>query len=219
MSLRELVVMYVLVGGVLAVLRQRCGPRHTLGERLAEAALLTLLWPLYGPFLLASGGPRARRATADGEETPAERALLGALQRAHGAGMGDLLPDAEAVARLREGLRLAEARLVDMDELPQRPEFSEPEAQRRCAELTADGAAPAAAAAAGRLEHIRRLAGLREAERQRLREIEELLRQLQVQVEMVRLAGRPGADAREGVATLVARLEGLDLLLKERQYI
>ncbi len=216
MSLRELVVAYLLVGGVLAVLRQRYGPDRSLGERLLEAGLLSLLWPLYGPFLLLSAGAPAEAAATQDDlgRTVAERAFVGALRRARVAGLTELLPEAGAVERLRLGLRQAEARLADMDELLGRPDFSEEQAATHHEQLLAEGAGPAAAAAHARLEQIRRLLSLRQRQRGRLREIEEMLRQLQVQIELVRLAGGTGEDARAGVASLLSRLQGVSVVLQ-----
>src|SRR6185295_8605042 len=99
-----------------------------------------------------------------------------------------------------------------------RPEMSEPAARTRLAELSQRGAtAGAIAAATSRLDNLRRLRQLRDRCAGELEEVGELIDQLTAAAELVRLSGSPDAAGSELVRELVARVEGLDQLLRDEE--
>ncbi|MEQ8276787.1 MAG: hypothetical protein RMA76_26665 [Deltaproteobacteria bacterium] len=156
--------------------------------RVADAALLVPFWPLYGPFL-----------------------VLDAMKPTEG--FERLLPDRLTMARLHERMTLARGRVERIDALLRQPDFSAVGTEARREELLARGDDRAAASTAARLENIRRLERLRERFTRELVELEELLAQLDVQSEVVRLAGATNEETRLLVEQIVSRVEGLDTIL------
>ena len=208
MRLTELALLYGAVGvGCAVVLAVR---RHHARATWSDVALLACLWPLYGPFVL-------RQAWGDGSElTDREVAFLAALRGARATPLAPLLPDELSVRRLGERVRIAAAKVREIDLLLGRPEFGERQALARQAELARTGASETAqSTVAIRLQNIRRLRRLRDRFARELEEIEELLHQLRTQVEVVRLVGVADDDTSDLVVELVSRVEGLDRLLDD----
>jgi hypothetical protein len=203
MRLLELSLLYAMVGaGAAAALLWRRGL-----PALADALLTLLFWPLYGPFLLAAEAPRALGREAE---------FLAALKRADGTPLAALLPDQAAARALARRLRVAGAKVAEIDQLLDRPEFSEEAARRRLGEPKARGASDTALEAAqSRAQNIARLRGLRDRFARELDEVGELLAQLTTQAEVVRLAGATDAGATELVRELIARVEGFDAMLDD----
>jgi len=215
MSLGALMVLYGLAGlGCAAARMVWRSP-----GRLADALLLVLLWPLYGPFLLARLGPGESRV-ADSEV-----AFLAALRRAGQSPLGGLLPDESTVRALGARLRLAARKVEEIDALLLRPEFAEKDARQRIGALQGRSASACAISTATmRLHNILRLRALRDRFAVELDEVGELLLQLCTQAEVVRLAGVP-ADAGlpgsvgELLSELVSRIEGLDQVLDDDPHL
>jgi len=183
-------------------------------RRLVDLVLLVLLWPLYAPFYFARApalAPSPARATASEREL--EQDLLAALRRASGTPLADILPDAETGGALAARLRSARAKLEEIDALLARPDFSAASATARQEQLERDGDERAAAIAAGRVQSIRHLVELRDRFRRDLDQVRELVAQLRIQAEVVRLAQSCDDGTRGLVAELCARVEGLDELL------
>lgn len=204
MRLPELLLLYVLVGGGCAVtlvaVRGRGGPA------LFDAAILVPLWPLYGPFLVVQGAPLRVDGTASAE-------LLRSLAKARGTPMAAFLPDEAAGRALAHRVRSAGERIAEIDALLAQPEFSESDALAR-AEAFRDKDERVAAAALERARNIRRLRALRDRFSRELDQVAELLQQLRIQAEVVRLAGASDHGVRELVQELLARVEGLDEVME-----
>jgi len=207
-KLPDLALLYGLIGlgsAVALVLRQ---PRAE--RRAGDALLLGLLWPLYGPLLLA------RLRDQDHGTVASEVAFLVALRRASRTPLGALLPDESTVRALARRLRVAGGKVSEIDGLLQRPEFSEAAALERLEELRGRSASETAVSTASiRVQNIRRLRALRDRFARELDEVRELLAQLETQAEVVRLAGAPDASTTELVRELVSRVEGFDRMLDD----
>ncbi len=204
MRLPELALLYALIGtGVAgwAFTQARAGRR-----RPAEVLLAFAFWPLYGPFLLQ---PHVAAVA------PEDAGFLEALGRIEGTPLAALLPSGQAAKVLALRIRLAMERITEIDRLLAQPDFSESAAEARHAEFVARGDTRAAAAAQSRANNIRRLRGLRDRFARELDEVRELLGQLRVQAEVVRLAGAPGAQTRDLVTEILSRVEGLDAILAD----
>ncbi|MEM9488457.1 MAG: hypothetical protein AAGC55_04905 [Myxococcota bacterium] len=207
MNLLALMVLYLLVGAGCACARLawRARPRG----RVADAALLFGLWPLYGPFLLISwqGEP---------EVASSEVAFLVALRRAGQTPLGQVLPDEATVRGLAGRLRVAASKVSEIDALLARPEFSEQDALARRDELARRSASECAVSTASmRVQNIRRLRALRNRFATELDEVGELLAQLSTQAEVVRLAGGLDSSSADLIRELVSRVEGLDQVLDD----
>jgi hypothetical protein len=182
------------------------------GRGLGHAAVALVLWPLAVPFAFAIEEPAAGR----------EAAFVAALRKAAATPLGGVLPD-EAVARaLAARLGHAASRVAEIDGVLARPEMSEAAARSRLAELerragTGAATAGAIAAATSRLDNLHRLRQLRDRCAAELEEVGELIDQLTAQAELVRLSGATDPAGAELVRELVARVEGLDQLLREEE--
>jgi hypothetical protein len=203
MRLLELGVLYAFVGAGCVAALMRNGRRR---GNVLDAALLLLLWPLYAPLLFRQGEARDR---------PPDAAFLDALERTRGTPLGALLPDANTARLLSERLAAARRRIDEIDLLLGDPAFDEDAARRRRDELQALGDTVSSSLAGTRLTSIRRLRSLRERFARELVEVGELVSQLRVQAELVRLAGTSASGTSELVTLLVARVDGLGAALDE----
>jgi hypothetical protein len=208
MKLIELGVLYGLVGLGCSVAVMVCKPG---GQRqVIDVVLMAGLWPVYGPFLIASA------RGADDAHTAGEVAFLVALRRARGTPLAVLLPDQAAARTLARRLRVADGKVREIDGLLRRPEYDEQDALARSNELRERGATDWALSAAGmRMQNIRRLRALRDRFSRELDELGELLVQLRTQADVVRLAGAPDAEARDLVIEIISRVEGLDRMMDD----
>lgn len=150
-----------------------------------DAGLLFAFWPLYGPFLLVGRSPQAQSS-----------ALLTA----------DGIP-----ARL-EGLS---AKVYALDQVLAQPDFQLPAARARKAEHEAKAETRASARVQARIESILRLQERRDQLHENLAEARELMAQLRVQTELMRVSGASEVDTGALVQELESRVEGLDGLLED----
>lgn len=227
MSLAPLAALYVAVGAGCVVAywaaTARGSAAGTAGRMaVADGVLLGILWPLYGPFLLMREGEAPVHGPA-----ATEVAFLAALRRARLTPLGAVLPDEATARALAERLRVAAAKVAEIDALLAQPVFDEDDVRRRLDELGARGASEwAVTTARMRLQNILRLRALRHRFAGELDEVGELLVQLTTQAEVLRLAG-PAAGAQAGgpgevadlVHELVSRVEGLDQMLDDDPHL
>jgi hypothetical protein len=216
MTLGQLAAFYALIGAgcTIALLGKR-GPVSVL-----DAVLLALFWPLLGPYVLTTPGAAPARAGSPGvpgAQAASDEAagdLLDALRRAGGAPLAGLLPDVGSGRRLARRMSMAEARVGEIDALLEKERFDEARALERQAELRESGDEKAAAMIDGRVQIIRRLRAMRDQWSSEIQTIGELLTQLEIQAEVVRLSGMGDGDTRELVEELVTRIQGLDDFLE-----
>lgn len=219
MRLPQLMIFYVIIGlgaGVALAMWQR-KQRET---NLIDVLLLALCWPLFGPFVLM----RAEPAQEDG---PHERTLgsplegdfgedaLDALRRAGGAPLAALLPDMQTSKRLMARMKMAHERAHEIERLLERDAYSERGARARQLELRQRGDEESAQMIEQRLQMIGRLKRMREDFTRELTQIEEIMTQLTLQAEMVRIAGSVNDDTREMALELVTRLQGLEEVIAQ----
>ena len=212
MNLLPFAIVYVLigVGGALAVLLTRKS-----GAGWLDAALLVLFWPLYGPFLLLAG----KDPVGASDAPPGEADFVHSLRRARaGTPLAVLLPDEASAERLSTRLETAAQKRDEIEALLAQPAFSEERAAERCRELEARGDERAASAARGRLTNIRRLRRMRDQFSAELSEINELIAQLHIQAEVVRIAGADTDESDAIIGAIMDRVEGLDAVLDEPEW-
>ena len=188
-----LVTLYALVGAACALAART---RASTGDLV----LLAVLWPLYGPFLLAAG-PSAGR----------ERDLARALRQVAGTPLARLLPDRATVRALGRALDAAAARVREIDQVLARPEMAE----EATALALASAPPETRAALALRLQSIRQLQAMRDRFARRLAEVDALLAQLSAQVEVLRLGGASDALGEDLVAPLLGQVEALAEMLED----
>lgn len=194
MKLDALAALYLLTGAGLAVIvvARRGLDRHTA----VDGALLLVCWPLYAPFVYAA-------------RTPPADPLLAALAALRNGPLAPLLPDDDTLTRLAARLARATARAAELDALAARPDFDPALAEARADALAAHGQPGAADAARRTAAHLHRLRALQARAHAELAEVEERLRQLRAQAEVMRLSGDRG-DAAALVGALATRIEALD---------
>lgn len=201
MTLAGFAIAYLAIGVVAGVVVARTG-------QVVRAVIAIVLWPIEVPFALL----------ADEPASPREAAFIAALRRAGATPLGAVLPDEAAARALAARLGIAAHRVAEIDAVLARPEMSEPAARARVAELHHRGATTGAiAAATSRLDNLRRLRRLRDRCAGELEEVGELIDQLTAAAELVRLSGAADPAGGELVRELVARVEGLDQLLRDEE--
>ena len=222
MKLTQLLIFYGVLGAASA-LALLLWQRRRGQLNLMDVALLGCCWPLYGPFVwmrLEDQQQPAHEMTREPDLTrqgvsghwPRSSAhdALEALRRAGGAPLAALLPDLEAGQRLSARMDMARQRVREIEALLARDALDITQAQRRQRELRERGDAQSADMIDQRIQMIRRLGQLRDAFWRELTQIEELLTQLELQAEVVRIAGSVSDDTRTMAIELVARLQGLE---------
>ncbi len=234
MSLRDLLVLYALVGVACAIAALRREPRRAKRRFTLAAvgsALATIpLWPLWAPFVLASArpgaeetrtpsrwpAPRTRGAPAapapsDAPLARIQRALDEAVSAVAGTPMSQLFSRQVADRIAEEVGRVAE-RHAELTLLTQREGLDHKAASDRLRALEAQGGdASARTVATARLqaETLAQLEALRETDGRAIEELADLLQALRAQLLLARYAGS-SADGTGAIVTEVwARLEGL----------
>ncbi|MFO0756526.1 MAG: hypothetical protein U0359_08555 [Byssovorax sp.] len=243
MSLRDLVLLYLLAGLASAVAIYRTTPGNR-AQALGAAALALPLWPLWAPIALTGGrgankGPVAYRAEAAApfepkdarraaRSTPGARAgrspiaeaasrIEGALREGvdacAGSSLESLLPR-DAADRISAEVGRAAARFEELDALLGREGFDLREAERKVEELSRSNASPRALSTARlHLENVRRLVALRDHDARALGELADLVQALRTQLVLARFAGSSIEGAGGIVSEVWARVEGLGAAL------
>ena len=220
MSLRDLLLLYGVIGVACAVAVLRRAEGTTLQRALSALATVPL-WPIWAPFALATPRAHHRNSSAGrtdggaaakqdgGSMTRIGRALEEAVAAVAGTPMSDVFSKQVAARISSEVARVAE-RLEELDHLATRQGFDTEASAARVRDLEARGA-PERAVATARLQHesLSRLDKLRAADAQALEELADLLEVLRAQLLLARYAGSSAEGAGAIVSEVCARLEGL----------
>lgn len=213
MSLRDLLVLYAVIGAgcAITVLRRRA----TAGGHGVGSALATFfVWPLWAPFALGSPPPRAP-ATGNlaGIEVVRriDRALAEAVASVDGTPMSDVFPGRVAT-RIGEQVTKIAAHMEELSALVARSGFDADRSAARLRDLEGRGA-PERTVATARLQHesLSRLQQLRSSDAQALEELADLLEALRAQLLLARYSGSSAEGAGAIVGEVWARLEGLGI--------
>jgi hypothetical protein len=205
MSLVDLALLYGVAGVGCAALvwrRTRGSPRR----RMASAALALPLWPVWAPLALVPDPPR--RTPATGRVARIEAELAHALDAARGSPLSILLSH-EAADRIRREVRLAAARIDELDQVLALPGFDRTEADRRVDALTETGQPRALRTAVLHRDNVARLEALRDRHARVLEELGELVAALRSQLVLARYAGSSPEGVGGIVTELWARVESL----------
>lgn len=213
MSLRDLLVLYGIVGVACAIAVLRRG--SATGPRAAASAFATvLIWPLWAPFALGAPSSRAPRAgSGSGAQHEAVRrvevALAAAVDAVAGTPMSEVFSAKIAARIAAEVARVAE-RLDELTALTTRSGFDAQTSARHLRELEASGA-PERTLVTARLQHesLARLQQIRAADARAIEELAELLEALRAQLLLARYSGSSAEGAGAIVTEVWARLESL----------
>lgn len=214
MSLRDLLVLYAVIGMACAVAVLRRAPAVHAGS-LASAVAAVVVWPLWAPFALGTPRPvRPQGGAHGGGPGPGsvariEAALAEAVAAVAGTPMSDVF-SAKVAARIAAEVTRVAARLDELSALTTHAAFNAQASARHIQELEARGASERAVATA-RLQHesFLRLHQLRGADAQALEELAELLEALRTQLLLARYSGSSADGVGAIVGEVWARLEGL----------
>ena len=224
MSLRDLLILYAVLGIACAVAIYRSSTESR--PRAAMAAALALpLWPLWAPIALTSTRSRPTSAWAsDGDShsrsraarspvaeaaVRVEAALREGVEACAGTSLESLLPR-DAAVRIAAEVRRASERHAELTAVLGRDGFDLAAAERRVVSLEKSSASARSLATARlHLENVKRLAALRDRDARALEELADLVQALRTQLTLARFAG----SSVEGVGGIVsevwARVEGL----------
>jgi hypothetical protein len=212
MTLGDLLVLYAVAGVASAGVVYRAAP-ETGRAALWSAALAVPLWPLWLPVAL--GAQRAKPAADSAAPSDATQAALWeAHQAVAGTNLEPLLPR-QAVLRMLDELRRANARRRELDAILAQPELDAGAAERRVVELEHAGTSSRGLAPARlHLENVRQLAELRRRDEQTLLELRELAATLKTQLILARYQGSSPVDAGDILSEVWARVEVLGTTLE-----
>jgi hypothetical protein len=217
MSALGTLVIYVILGLVVAVATATRDPRPSVVRLAFLFTAGVLFWPLVAPSLF--GGPAASSASAatanDGAIAPriqvAEEQILAALAKVKGGvAEGALAPEAARVRHLAGSLRALVKRLDEIDETLRAPELDAHKLDERLADLAARGC-PAGDARAeslrARLRSVERLRALRARTHDDLERALFKMEEITSQMLLLKFAGRPDTE----VASLIDEIaDGVD---------
>ena len=209
MSLRDLLVLYAVVGVGCAIAVLRRSPAGG-GRGFGSAVATFFVWPLWAPFALGSPPPRRPPPGTGGDVVRRiERALAEAVDSVAGTPMAEVFP-ARAAARITEQVTKVAAHMEELSALTSRAAFDAKASAEHLRDLEARGASDRTMATA-RLQHesLTRLQQLRASDAQALDELADLLEALRAQLLLARYAGSSAEGAGAIVSEVWARLEGL----------
>jgi hypothetical protein len=208
MNLRDVLLVYVLVGAAcaIAVLKRGEGSRASV----AASALMTVpLWPVWAPFALASARPRAEIGKHSAVSR-IEKALAEAVDAVASTPMSAAF-SRQVAARISAAVGQVAARQGELGALAARSGFDAVASRERLADLERRGATERALATA-RMQHdnLLRLEELRATDARALEELADLLEALRTQLLLARYAGSSAEGVDAIVTEVWARLEGLN---------
>lgn len=184
--------LYLLLGGVFAVVCDWRLKEPSPRERVTNALLSLCAWPLFAPLALLPG--LVRRASSESDASlRIRRALAEARATVRGTPLARLLSET-MVAELSATLEHVEARRAELSELLARPDFRYDPVRGRPATLQE--------------ESVARLWAIFERDRAALDELCELAESLRAQLLVARYSGKSGLDASCGHGGSPPRSEG-----------
>lgn len=210
MGIGGTLLIYGLVGLVIAVAVVSVEKKSGL-ESAALFAGSLVFWPVFAPSVLA------RRAGVEGARPDRkadrrfDRQLAGALARLDDLPAGVLAPEVIRVRGLSEQLGAMSARLEEMDRLLASSEFDRRRVERRLSELSSAALEndPRLETLRARLKNIDRLVAMRDRTQVDLERALLMIEELETQVVLLDLAGRPDADLVQHIKEIADGVEGI----------
>jgi hypothetical protein len=218
MGVVETCILYLLLGGVVAVALVLRAEGKSGGARVVTFVAGVFFWPVFAPFLLSPARSAAAAAGAAG--TPPARAaqerLRAALGQVEGLAADVLRPEVARLRGLVDAMGKMEARVAEMDALLATPEFNRAAAQEQLEALSRRGLGPEdgrVQSVQARLRNMERLGAMRERTAADLERVVLQLEEMGSRLQLLKFAGRPDAELVEllqSVATSVEEVtEGL----------
>jgi hypothetical protein len=196
MGFVETCVIYLLLGGVIAVALVLRAEGKGRGERCVTFVAGLVFWPIFAPFLLAPGRA-ALPATSTLPARAVQARLLSALGRVEGLAADVLRPEVARLRGLVDAVGRMEARVGEMDALLGTPEFDRAAAEAQLEALSRRGLAPEdgrVQSVQARLRNVERLVAMRERTAADLERVVLQLEEMGSRLQLLKFAGRPDAE-------------------------
>ncbi|MFL5349549.1 MAG: hypothetical protein ACJ8AT_32540 [Hyalangium sp.] len=207
MGVVETCILYLLLGGVVAVALVLRAEGKGPGSRALLFVAGVFFWPVYAPFLLAPVRPA-------GQPTPPARAaqsrLLAAVGQVEGLAADVLRPEVARLRGLVDAVGKMEARVAEMDALLATPEFDKAAASEQLEALSRRGLPPEdprVQSVQARLRNMERLAAMRERTAADLERVVLQLEEMGSRLQLLRFAGRPDAELVELLQSVASSVE------------
>lgn len=207
MGIVETCIVYLLLGGVVAVALVLRAEGKGRGARAVTFVAGVFFWPVFAPFLLSPvhpGAPVAPPARA------AQSRLLAALGQVEGLAADVLRPEVARLRGLVEAVGKMETRVAEMDALLATPEFDRAAASGQLEALARRGLPPEDArvqSVQARLRNMERLAAMRERTAADLERVVLQLEEMGSRLQLLKFAGRPDAELVELLQSVASSVE------------
>ena len=207
MGVVETCILYLLLGGVVAVALVLRAEGKGRGARVVTFVSGVFFWPVFAPFLLTA-------ARASAAVTPPARAardrLVGALGQVEGLAADVLRPEVARLRGLVDAVGKMEARVAEMDALLATPEFDRTAAAGQLEALARRGLPPEDArvqSVQARLRNMERLVAMRERTAADLERVVLQLEEVGSRLQLLKFAGRPDAELVELLQSVASSVE------------
>lgn len=207
MGMVETCILYLLLGGVVAVALVLRAERRSWGARVVTFVAGVFFWPVFAPFLLS---PVHSAAPATPPARAAQARLLGALGQVEGLAADVLRPEVARLRGLVEAVGKMEARVTEMDALLATPEFDRAAASEQLEALSRRGLTPEdprVQSVQARLRNMERLAAMRERTAADLERVVLQLEEMGSRLQLLKFAGRPDAELVELLQSVASSVE------------
>lgn len=209
MGVVETCILYLLLGGVVAVALVLRAEGRSPGERAVTFVSGVFFWPVYAPFLLAPARASSTAAMAPPARAARER-LVGALSQVEGLAADVLRPEVARLRGLVDAVGKMEARVAEMDTLLATPEFNRAAASEQLEALARRGLPPEDArvqSVQARLRNMDRLVAMRERTAADLERVVLQLEEMGSRLQLLKFAGRPDAELVELLQSVASSVE------------
>ena len=210
MGVIETCILYVLLGGVVGVALVLRAEGRSLGGRAVTFVSGVFFWPVFAPFLLASGRPGATTGAVAPPARAARARLVGALSQVEGLAADVLRPEVARLRGLVDAVGKMEARVAEMDTLLATPEFDRAVASGQLEALARRGLPPEDArvqSVQARLRNMERLVAMRERTAADLERVVLQLEEMGSRLQLLKFAGRPDAELVELLQSVASSVE------------
>ncbi|HYI01317.1 hypothetical protein [Hyalangium sp.] len=207
MGVVETCILYLLLGGVVAVALVLRAEGKGRSARIVTFVAGVFFWPVFAPFLLSPA------RAADRVTPPARVArdrLVGALGQVEGLAADVLRPEVARLRGLVDAVGKMEARVAEMDALLATPEFDRAAASGQLEALARRGLPPEDArvqSVQARLRNMERLVAMRERTAADLERVVLQLEEMGSRLQLLKFAGRPDAELVELLQSVASSVE------------
>ncbi len=212
-------VIYVILGLVVAVATALRDERSTASRLAFLFTAGVLFWPLLAPSLFGGDARAAPLATPAGDDAlapriqVAEEQILAALAKTKGGvAEGALAPEAARVRHLAGSLRALVTRIGEIDETLRAPELDAGRLDGRLADLAARGCGEGDArveSLRARLRAVERLRTLRARTHDDLERALFKMEEITSQMLLLKFAGRPDTEVASLIDEIAERVDGV----------